>query len=338
MPETTEVNEVVETSEPSGVEGSIQEPKGLKQSSDFIENPVPDSQDGAKPEEAYDFDFEYLKTSKSKGEEKKEEQPQVTKEKDIPVPLKEGQEIQVTLTDSPVLDTKEKSTEAKIDKAELTALQSVKDKEIQTLTDRLAAKEAELRVLEQTKLALDEIKKEPLAFLYKQIPELAKKVDLSTYVAEKMTKEFGDGFEYDASEAFRPGTPSYQYRLREEELRSELRQQQYTAQAEEERTTREREVLLSTSKAKVMTRYGLSEEQFQREIHDYSKSLVFDYEVVARLRFADDIIKAAVAKALKNGKEFATTGAPPAVGATAGGTAEEESSAGYKEFNSEFGD
>lgn len=335
MPET---NEVVETSAPTGAEGSIQEPKGLKQSSDFIENPVPDSQAGAKPEEAYDFDFEYLKTPEGKGEVVKEEKPQETTEKKSPPPLKEGQEIQVTLTDSPVPDKKEEPTGEKIDKAELSALQSVKDKEIQTLTNQLAAKDAELKQLEQVKLALDEIKREPLAFLYKQIPELAKKVDLSTYVAEKLTKEFGDGFEYDASEAFRPGTPSYQYRLREEELRSELRQQQYNAQAEEERTTREREVLLNTSKAEVMKRYGLTEEQFQREIHDYSKKLVFDYNVVARLRFADDIIKAAVAKALKNGKEFETAGAPPAVGATAGGTAEEGSSAAFKEFNAEFGD
>lgn len=300
---------------------------------DVVADAPPDSE--SRPAEEFDFDFSYLGTGKPapKEEEPPEEPPKKDGE-DEPAP--EDRKGKSDLEDEPEPPKKDegKTQPPPELQAKLTTLES----ENTTLKGEIAKLTAQHEQFKSVQEALEELKKEPLVFVRKYLPSLAEKVDPRKYVEDKLKQEFGDQLaKFDSNESFQEGTLSYRIRVRREEIKDSLVQEERKLQEEQYRNTLEREARLNTSKQAVMKKYNLSDAQFEREVIEWSKTRQIGWEEIAKLRFFDEIVKAAVAKALKESKT--RKGDKPEKGAEGiHGSADTGTPEHLRELNKEFGD
>ena len=194
-----------------------------------------------------------------------------------------------------------------------------------------------IKNLETVELALQKAKSDPSGFVADYLPALAKYVQPDSQIKGTLQKEFGADFTYDPSEAYTEGTDSYKFRVREQELRDSQSRQASERKVQQEAQQSQRKIALEKSKLEVMKRYNLTEEQFQEEIVKYSQTKVIDYSDIALLKKFPEILKKAVADALKNPKGKGMKS--PARGANAGAGSEGDTATEHlKEFADAFGE
>lgn len=316
---------------------------------DVVEDAKPDAE--SRPAEDFDFDFNYLAADKANGEsadkskdksegeqegspEKKEESEETkgqSQEKDEKPESEEKPETH---------DEGEGKTRSKPDAELQTKLTTLEGENI-TLKNELASTKAQIEQFKSVQSALEELQKEPLVFVRKYFPSLAEKVDARKYIHDKLKQEFGDKIaDFDSKESYQEGTLSYKIRVREEEIRDGLMQEERKLQDEKFRLASEREAHLNSSKQAVMKRYNLTEAQFEKEVVEWAKNRKYNaWEDVARLRFMDDVIKANVAKALKESKSRKGASDKPEKGAEGvHGSAESGTPEHLREMANEFGE
>ena len=216
-------------------------------------------------------------------------------------------------------------------------LKSFHDTEVVNYKKQIEQLQTEVKTYQDLKTYKEELEQDPLAFLTRYYPELSSKVDTRRLIVDKLKKEFGE-FTFDPTEAYIEGTTSYKVRMREQEILDELQRERVqrlnTERAEQDR----REGLLNASKAKVMEKYGLSEEQFNQVVVEGSKKVTADWEAIAKLIYFDWHMQNAVDEALAAGKRLPRKKKQPGT-TDVGGTAEPpEVSAGFKELSNVFGD
>jgi hypothetical protein len=319
-----------------------------------ILNAEPDSVTNTDPDKHYDDDFDYLKPRvEGDGDSNKDTPVAILDEKGQPVLDKDGKPTYQTATktsDGQTVQTKPKdgSSESvkplpeqiKVLEERYSNLQSVKDTEISNLKNTIATHEAKIKEYENLKIATEEFKKEPFAFALKYLPpEVTAKLDKRQYVLDQLKKEFGEDFEFNATESYTPGTNSYKFVSRERELQDALSREERLRYEEEGRGRLESEARLNESKKRVMDRFKLSEEDFQKKVADAAKNMRVDYDAIATIVFQDEIVKKAVSDALEAEKKGRAPGpgGPESVAGIQGEEHNEEPSH-IKELQDAFGD
>lgn len=329
-------------------------------------NPQPDAAVVGEANDRFDSDFEYLGASGVPGVQKDgavpaavapasatpaqpaSHTPEENKPK-FPVPpvginsiVKEDLETKGTLADQPgnkPASAPPSGAERTYTQTEVSAIQSAKDTELQTLKTEHESVKQQLEALKNVQSALDEINRNPLAFVARYFPELASQLDSRKVVIRRLREEFGEQIDaYDPSQVLDENSPSYNIHRREMELTSEIARSQ--AQAEQERAlaAKQREERLNTSKAQVMKEYGLTEEQFKKEVVEWGSTQQFSYLDVARLKYRDWEVQRAVAEALKQAKSDKPGTLPPSVATVGGGAAETGTPEHIKDLSDAFGD
>ena len=313
----------------------------------IVRNPIPDAALPDADASKYDVDFAYLGPSNGDGAQKDGSAPQKPEKVESHTPEEKTPEFAVppvafkvdTQTPNESETTKVETPAARsFTQDEVAAIQSAKDIEIAKFKTIVDEKDKELVLLAQTKTALEDLNKNPYAFVARYFPQLAKQVDPRQLVVEQLRKEFGEEIDtYDASQAYIPESPAYKIRAREEEIVRGIERSQLEAERQRTDGERERTALLESSKQAVMKEYGLDSNTFEKEIVEWGKTQQFDYKALARLKYYDWAIKRAVDDALDRTKREA--GAPlPASIAKAGGGDTPPVPEHLKELRDEFGD
>ena len=307
---------------------------------DIIEGAKPDAEVIAEStEKSFDDDFNYL--APNKPEEKVEEEQNKEKSTDDKASEAKSGDVSDKETEENVEKVAEKHEERTDGVAKISELQtqlSARDTEVQSIKAERDSFKNELEGLKNVQVTLEEIKANPLAFVKKYFPQLAESLNPRKIIADKLKVEFGADFRFEPSDAFIEGTKSYEYRLREEEVRDEMRTQDM--RVERERVERDIKIKSQTETdiAQVMKDYNLTRDQVQKEIIDWSKTVPNNLVNIAKLRFMDAIIKRAVDKALVESKGRKNPDKLPAKGAKDIHGSSEEAPQHIKELNDEFGD
>lgn len=293
---------------------------------DIINQPTPDSEKEKLKNlsDAFDSDFEYLLPEELRGK-KNDEGGTPSPEQSGVSPASAASPKKGESQEPPVIDSEG----------------VLRDAEVSRLKGELEASRSEINSLKAANTEIAEFKKEPLLYLQKNFPELARQINPQNHILSILHKEFGPDFKYEPSDAYTEGTQSYKWRLRELELRDNLVRESDRIEQDRVRSQKENEARLITSRDKVMKTYHLNEQQFNDEIVKWSQSKVLDFEDMARLKFFDQIVKNLVDKALaralkrKNGEQAAPAASVADIHGDSGG---DESSEGYREHQSVFGD
>ena len=310
-------------------------------------NPIPDSEKGLHPADEYDFDFEYLASPQPGSEKEKESVPAdkpvkpVSEESKIAVPpiaSKEEKPKEGDTVDKPPVPAKGSETRQYTDE-DYRKLQSFSDTRVAELTKEISALKTQVETDQNVKVALEEFKKEPLAFLQRHVPQLAEKLDTRRYILDKLKAEFGSDFAYDPAEAYVEGTTSYKIRAREDEIKAQVEREKLNSEVQRETARREQEAFLSTSKKQVMEKYGLDEQGFEKEIVGFAKSRPpMNYMDIARIKYLDWEIQQAVKQALEQARKDGNGSVPPSINKLGGGNEEKPVPKPYEELQKEFGD
>lgn len=303
-------------------------------------------------EERYDSDFTYLTKEKPKDSveegQKEGAEPPATTEEHTPEGKKEEPKIDVPPIDQTTEPPKKEEpktaaplTDDKVGyEKRYKDLQAYSDSTIDGLKKELATLKTENETLASLKVVKEEVERNPHAFLTKYYPQLAEQLNPQKLAVEQLKKEFGAEFDsYNASEALQEGTTSFKIQQRLDELKNQAQRDRLEAEISRREDSRKREELLSASRDKVKKTYGLSDEQFQKEIVEYAKSLPPNFETIAKVRYFDWHIQKAVDQALRQNKRGAPENPPASIAGEPGHTGDEDTaSPGYKELSNEFGD
>ena len=201
------------------------------------------------------------------------------------------------------------------------------------------AKVQEVETLKAVAVSLEELKRDPPAFVARFFPELAAKITPHDIVVQTLQKEFGAELaSYSEAEALQEGTLSYKIQQRRDAIREQVQRSKLEGDAIRLDEARRREAKLAESKAKVMTTYKLSEDQFNQEIVNWSKQNPIDWEIVAKLRYFDYHIQHAVKEALGRRKGRNDKLPASVAGVSGRDDSPDAASKGFKEFRDEFGD
>ena len=300
--------------------------------------------------ERYDFDFEYL-ASDNGGTKKEDATPTPEVEKTASEEKSESASIKIDIPpiaakvegDAIVPSvTKEEPTSQPSDyEKRYKDLQSFHDKSLSERTKEMEVLKSELESLKSFKLAKEEVEKNPLAFVQQYFPELAEQISPQRMIIKKLVEEFGA----ETIEAYRPeealieGSNSSKIHERELELREQLQRSKLDAEFKRREETQKREAIFTESKNRVMKTYGLNEEQFNKEIVEWSKNQPPDLMMIARNRYFDWHVTQAVEQALAGKKKEKVEAPPPSVAGMGGGTSDgEQTSREFKELQDTFGD
>ena len=310
---------------------------------------------GESPERSYDEEFGYLASRST--EKKDDAAPESDKDQTTdPIKGKDGEttggekkedDVVPPVKDDDVPPVAAKTTTKTDDvvvgdadfKKRYTDLQSYSDRTIDGQKKEIEGLKKEVESLQATKTALDEINKDPHSFLAKFFPEVAGKLEPQKIVVDSLKKEFGAELDaYRAEEAYMEGTTSFKIRQREYELREQLQRSRLEGEFTRQRDAKEREDRLSVSKNEVMKTYGLTEEQFNKEIIGWAQAHPVDFNMIAKARYFDWHIQNAVTQAInrKNGKNSPT--APSVASVSGSDKGSDTESPGYKELKDVFGD
>ncbi len=306
-----------------------------------------DAEAGRQDEGAYDVDFEYLASPKT-GVEKKEPVPPEKKEpvseekkepeSKFPVPpaaqTKESDKASPTSEEKKEPSTPDKGTDWEVRYKEL---QSFSDARHADDAKKIEEYEKQVKLFDGIKTFKEELERDPVAVLHKYFPALAEKLDPRKFITDKLRAEFGE-FTYDPAEAYVEGTTSYKVKAREQELLEQLSRERLTIEATRKENERTAAARLESSKREVMKRYGLSEEQFEREIVEFAKNTPIDFMRVAQLKYFDWHIQQAVKDAIAADRKERPEKSPTSLTTVGGGATDQEASQAYKEAAELFGD
>jgi len=248
----------------------------------------------SKVDDKFDFDFNYMGVSKSSDNGEEELSDSHSSEETTTTDTAESEESTESYEDDEPSEFEQKRRKIQSDFDKKLSEQKISSE------SRIQELERQLNELSAIKAAKEELEKEPLAFVYKHIPQLAEKVDVDRYVFDKLKSEFGNEFEYEPSDAHTFGTKSYKYRTRELEIRHQLTQEKERVEREKHENQTKIEARLNTSKEKVMKSRGYTEDDFKKKIEEPSKGLTWDWEMIDWVINRDAIIKQAIEKALKS--------------------------------------
>lgn len=310
----------------------------LVEGTSIIEGAKPDSEViEESTEKSFDDDFNYLAPPAKKEEEQKKDES--SDDKITETKLEDTSEKEVEKVEEKV-EKKEEHHEERSDSdlSELRSQLSAKDTELQSVRTELETAKSHLEGLKNVEATLAEINANPLAFVKKYFPQLADAINPRKIIAEKLKAEFGPDFQFDPSEAFMEGTRSYDYRLREEEVRDELRNQEY--KIERERAEREARLKTQTEQDinQIMKDYNLTREQVHKEVIEWAKNTPNNLVNIAKLRFYNQNVERAVKKALAESKARKASDKLPDKGVKDIHGASEEKPQHLKELEEDFGE
>lgn len=199
--------------------------------------------------------------------------------------------------------------------------------------------------IKNTEAALEELKKEPLIFLKRYFPQLAETINPRGYITGKVQEKYKD-VTFIPEDAFTPGTPSYEMRMYEDEVKDNLMREQARLDHEKLVATEAHNKEMAEAKAKVIKEFGLSEDQYKAFVKEVSTKKIGPFEI-AQIHFLDKVIQKRVDEALKVKGDRRSTIQKPKKGAkdiadeNDGGSADsqkEESEIIQKEMSDTFGD
>jgi len=322
----------------------------------IITDPVPDSVLHPDPD-AYDDDFGYLATPpKSGASPKPDEKPVVQKlDKEKPDEKKPDEVTPPNEVESIVDEiTKGEPPPPKPEdeqnfKAEVEAIEKKYNRKISATpppTDYEAVKtenvalKSEVESLKNVKVALDEITKDPTAYAQKHFPKLLSPSALEDQILAKVQGEFGNEFRFEPAEAYSPGTKSYQFRLRLDELRDQNRREVARQESESREVESRRRAKVEESKVKVMKRYKLTDAEYQEQVVKPAKSIDFLPEHMAMIIFAERDRREFAKQVIEAYKKRAniTGGTPKTSTSDIHAEGDDHETSERKEFAETFGD
>lgn len=316
-------------------------------------DPTPDSElrKGADPSE-YDSNFDFLGGKKDGNTDGDENKPAEGSEEEKAAKAiedakaKEAEESKAKETDEldevveKVIGKKKEEVIVK-PTDEVAKLTTDYESKITTLNQQLTDEKAKSEKFGNIAVVIEQLQRDPYSFVKQYLPELAPHLDPTKPLRAQLKKEFGDEFKFDAGEAYEEGTPSYKYRLREEELRDEQRRASLQKEAQLIQERQQGEGLVRDAKVKVMKRYNLTEEQYQKEIVDYFKNFRFTPEHLAMIRYRNTDVEVAIRKAIEKLRQRSkSTDRPDIDMMDLRGEEDKDvvASEGYKELLDVFGD
>ena len=147
---------------------------------------------------------------------------------------------------------------------------------------------------------------DPLAMVERDVSKVKKELDA------QFAKSFGDDWQFNESEALRPGTPSFRYKLAVEDMIEQSRNK-YRSYVETKRQEQEtQKQAIQTDKAKLAKEFNLTEEDFASVDDWLSKNKVSFYNI-AKAVLIDKIIEKRLSTVVS------TTVTPPDVSTTGKG-------------------
>jgi hypothetical protein len=172
-----------------------------------------------------------------------------------------------------------------------------------------------LKDLEYYKLQLENLKKQyeavkplvenPLGYILNLFPDASKNFDIAlrNVAREQAKKELANYDGYDVDEVIGQRASEIYFELKNminQQVENVRRRIQEINEANEKFIRQ-----ISESKVRAMRKYGLNEEQFRKEVEEWFQSKGLDWELIADLRFKDEVIKKAVEKAIKEVQKVA---------------------------------
>lgn len=196
---------------------------------------------------------------------------QIPEQKDLFTILKESQEQQTT---EPVVPVNQAIPNTPIQQPVQSAQPITEDWGIkeQAYLKRVSDLEAQLTFQK-------ELETNPLKTLAEYVPgvilnkESPYYFDPQQFVTQNISKKYGDDFLYNANDAYRVGTLSYEYRNDVEKWEREAQATQTTAQIRQSQIEQQEAQVFEVSKSAVMTKYGMDEVMFQSKILDKLKEM-----------------------------------------------------------------
>lgn len=256
--------------------------------------------DQQKPEkEVADKKIEEERLAKLSDDERKAEQERIEAEKQTKI--EQEQKEKANQVDLSKVNESIRTKLAESIRAEFDTKLTESTTRIQQLETELTQSRLESESLKNIQEFKTQLEKEPYVVLQKYFPQIAEKFDPRRAVIEQLKKEFPD-FIFDPSEQYNEGSQSYNYRLREEELRDTLRREQDRAISERTQAQQRQAVIFEEARKAVMTERKLTEAGF-KDLQDWASKTVITPREWAALKFRDADIKAAVDLALENAKK-----------------------------------
>lgn len=172
-----------------------------------------------------------------------------------------------------------------------------------------------LKDVEYYKLQLENLKKQyeavkplvenPLGYILNLFPDASKNFDIAlrNVAREQAKKELANYDGYDVDEVIGQRASEIYFELKNminQQVENVRRRIQEINEANEKFIRQ-----ISESKVRAMRKYGLNEEQFRKEVEEWFQSKGLDWELIADLRFKDEVIKKAVEKAIKEVQKVA---------------------------------
>jgi hypothetical protein len=172
-----------------------------------------------------------------------------------------------------------------------------------------------LKDVEYYKLQLENLKKQyeavkplvenPLGYILNLFPDASKNFDIAlrNVAREQAKKELANYDGYDVDEVIGQRASEIYFELKNminQQVENVRRRIQEINEANEKFIRQ-----ISESKVRAMRKYGLSEEQFRKEVEEWFQGRGLDWELIADLRFKDEVIKKAVEKAIKEVQKVA---------------------------------
>lgn len=143
--------------------------------------------------------------------------------------------------------------------------------------------------------AMQRMDKDPnliLELAKEYFPDQIIKPDYASMVKTALDKEFGPDFEFDSSEAFIVGTPSWNYRIRQDQVirnhETQQREQQYKQQVEQEQRARQTQEQFSKQYELAKADLKLPEETLNRYVQTMSDPKYFNLGNIIKVMMLND--------------------------------------------------
>lgn len=191
--------------------------------------------------------------------------------------------------------------ESKKFQSELDSTKAKRDEELKEL-DSLRTRAKELEVYEQQ---VKGFTSDPIGYMMKYAPDLAKQIqslgdpvkmlekeltDFQTELDKAFRKQFGEDWRFSETEALRPGTPSFRYKLAVDDQLSEIRGRYRNHQDTQRRKQEEVAKKVAEDREKLVKEFNFTEADF-KEADKYFAEHGLTYYDTVRALLVDKIIQ-----------------------------------------------
>lgn len=177
--------------------------------------------------------------------------------------------------------------------------------ELDSYKGKKAIPEEEFTALSEAKTKVDAFVADPVGFMLKYTPDIAKKLsaagdplkmvelevqDFKSELDKQFETQLGKDWRFDATEALTPGTPSFRYKLAIEERTAEVRNRYHQSvheAAENQRLAAEEK---AKDIAKIKSEFNFTDEDIKRAEENLAKMKVSHYTFL-KLGLMDDILQ-----------------------------------------------